>query len=138
MNSWLPPAPGARHDTCVFRNLTDLARQHFTKQIGRGDLPLTQAVLRARPSVAWTQLPDGAVLFSPESEVYYAVNQAGALIWEMLADEGGERDIDSLCLAVQTRFPDASPQQIRNDVADILRDFAENDLLATAERKHVA
>ena len=101
-------------------------------------MPLTQVVLRARSSVAWTKLPDGAVLFSPESEVYYAVNPAGALIWELLAGESEAWDINSLSLAVQARFPDASPQQIWNDVADILEDFAENDLLAEAERKHVA
>lgn len=97
-------------------------------------MPLTHTVHRARPSVAWTQLPDGAVLFSPESEVYYAVNQAGALIWELLAS--GERvyDLDALTRAVHERFPDAGAEQIRTDVEEILEDFAENQLLAEPER----
>ena len=97
-------------------------------------MPLAQPVSRARPSVAWTQLPDGAVLFSPESEVYYAVNQAGAAIWELLASGEKDCDVDALSLAVQELFPDASRQQIRNDVAEILADFAQNNLLVEAER----
>src|SRR5258705_13895311 len=87
----------------------------FHAAIGRGDLPLTHAIPRARPSVAWTQLPDGAVLFSPESEVYYAVNQAGALIWELLASAERDYDVDALSSAVHERFPDASPEQVRSD-----------------------
>ena len=97
-------------------------------------MPQTHAIPRARPTVAWTQLPDGAVLFSPESEVYYAVNQAGALIWELLATGEREYDVDALSRAVHERFPDVSPKQIRDDVEEILADFAQNQLLAEAER----
>jgi hypothetical protein len=97
-------------------------------------LPLTHAIPRARPTIAWTQLPDGAVLFSPESEVYYAVNQAGALIWELLASGEGAYDLDGLSRAVHERFPDAGLEQIRNDVEEILSDFAQNQLLAEPER----
>lgn len=97
-------------------------------------MPQTHAIPKARPSVAWTQLPDGAVLFSPESEIYYAVNQAGALIWELLASGEGAYDLEALSRAVHERFPDAGPEQIRNDVEEILADFAQNQLLTEPER----
>ena len=97
-------------------------------------MPLTHAIPRAHPSVAWTQLPDGAVLFAPESEVYYAVNQAGALIWELLASGERHYDLDALSRAVHERFPDAAPEQIRTDVEEILAEFAQNQLLTEPER----
>ena len=78
------------------------------------------------------------MLFSPESEVYYALNQTGSLIWELLASGAREYDLDSLGLAVHERFPDASPQQVRNDVEEILTDFAQNQLLERTEQRSVA
>jgi len=101
-------------------------------------LPLTQEFPRARPSVAWTRLPDGAVLFSPESEVYFSVNETGALIWELLVSAEFGGDIDAICSAVQERFPDVTAAQIRGDVAELLNAFADNRLLEESEQKFVA
>ena len=102
----------------------------------KSELSLSQPVPKARPSIAWTRLPDGAVLFSPESEVYYAMNHVGALIWELLLRDALDRD--TLCLAVQERFPDESLQQIRDDVAELLIELARNGLVADIERDSVA
>jgi hypothetical protein len=77
------------------------------------------------------------VLFSPESEIYYSVNPAGALIWELLANGEKDYDLDALSLAVREHFPDASLEEIRTDVEAILADFAQNELLVESER-HVA
>lgn len=110
----------------------------ITKPVGEEILPLTHEVPRAHPSVAWTKLPDGAVLFSPESEVYFAVNQTGALIWELLVGQEFGRDIDAICSAVRDRFPDVAVAQIRDDVTEILNAFADNNLLAECEQKFVA
>jgi hypothetical protein len=121
-----------------FRESIDHDQEHFPARPGGESLSLTQNVPRARPSVAWTKLPDGAVLFSPESEVYFAINQTAALIWELLMSDEFGCDIDAICSAVRQRFPDVSPQQIRDDVADILNAFADNNLLTESERKFVA
>ena len=60
-----------------------------------------------RTTVAWIKLPDGAVLFSPETEIYYGMNSVAAAIWELLPQAGGP--IDMLCSAIGERFPDAAP-----------------------------
>ena len=108
------------------------------KPPGEEILPLIQDVPRARSSVAWTKLPDGAVLFSPESEVYFSVNQTGALIWELLVSEEFGGDIEAICASVRERFPDVTPMQVRDDVGEILNAFADNNLLAESARKFVA
>ncbi len=84
-----------------------------------------------RASVVWINLPDGAVLFSPETEVYYGLNNVGAVIWEQL----GKRveSMDLLCGAVQERFPDATLEQIRADVSDLLNDFTQNQLVESRD-----
>lgn len=110
----------------------------ITEPVREEILPLTHEVPRAHPSVAWTKLPDGAVLFSPESEVYFSVNQTGALIWELLAGQELGRDIDAICSAVCERFPDVAAEEIRDDVTEILNAFADNNLLAEREQKFVA
>ncbi|MDB4870325.1 MAG: hypothetical protein JWL97_1329 [Gemmatimonadales bacterium] len=79
----------------------------------------------------WINLPDGAVLFSPETEVYYGLNNVGAVIWEQLRE--GIPSMDLLCEAVQERFPDATLDQIRADVLELLGDFSENGLVDSVE-----
>jgi len=58
--------------------------------VSPGTVPLMTSVSstlpRPRTSVAWTALPDGAVLFATETEVYYALNTVGAVVWELLSD----------------------------------------------------
>jgi hypothetical protein len=81
----------------------------------------------------WINLPDGAVLFSPETEVYYGLNDVGAVIWEQL--EKRIPSIDLLCEAVHERFPDATLEQIRADVLELLTDFSENGLVDSVEEE---
>lgn len=97
---------------------------------------MSEPIPRARSTIAWTKLPDGAVLFSPESEVYYAMNQVGALIWELLPQ--GALDLNTLCLAVHERFPDAALEQIREDVAELLKELEQNGLVTRAESSSAA
>lgn len=76
------------------------------------------------------------MLFSPESEVYYAMNQVGALIWELLAER--DLDMDALCLAVRERFPDETIDQIRDDVAELLNQLEQNGLVTGVKRSSAA
>lgn len=94
-------------------------------------LPLSEPIPRTRSTIAWTKLPDGAVLFSPESEVYYATNHVGAFIWELLSQ--GDLDMDTLCLAVHERFADEALERIRDDVAVLLKELEQNGLVTGAK-----
>ena len=93
-------------------------------------------IFRPKPTVAWTQLPDGAVLFAPDSEVYYSMNHVAAAIWELVANQG--LTLDGLCEQMQLRFPEADSAEIRNDVEELLRDLVTNGLMLEAEAARVA
>jgi hypothetical protein len=88
---------------------------------------MTTQLPTVRSTVAWTKLPDGAVLFSPETEVYYAMNGVAAVIWELLRQNSDS--VEALCAAVNARFPDATPEQIRDDVVELLADLERFGLL---------
>ena len=75
----------------------------------------------------WIHLPDGAVLFSPETEVYYGMNSVAAAIWELLPQSGGTMDM--LCSAIGKRFPDALLGQIHTDVVDLLGELERSGLV---------
>jgi hypothetical protein len=92
---------------------------------------VSQSLPVPRATVLWINLPDGAVLFSRETEVYYGLNNVGAVIWEQLRE--GVPSMDLLCEAVQERFPDATLEQIRADVLELLTDFSENGLVDSVE-----
>ncbi len=88
---------------------------------------MSQTVSVANPTIAWTKLPDGAVLFSPSSEVYYGLNEVAALVWETLAQE--VNTVDGLCAAVQERFPDVERGQIDEDVVELIGELQLNGLI---------
>lgn len=85
---------------------------------------------RPNPKVIYQPMPDGAVLFSPETELYFGLNEAGACIWENLPPV--QDSLDALCMAVLARFPGAEREQISADVEEILADLAQNNLVVTA------
>ncbi|MEW5919157.1 MAG: hypothetical protein AB1762_22330, partial [Gemmatimonadota bacterium] len=39
----------------------------------------------ARPSVIYQALPDGAILYCAEQELYFGLNRTGACVWEHLS-----------------------------------------------------
>lgn len=69
-------------------------------------------------------MPDGAVLFSTETEVYYSMNALGAFIWTLLP-----RSIDDLCAAVEEQYPDVAKERIHADVVDLLKDLEASALI---------
>lgn len=70
------------------------------------------------PAVIYQPMPDGAVLFSAADEVYFGLNEAGALVWEQLAS--GSATIADAGAAVRARFPDADAAVVADDVAALL------------------
>lgn len=87
---------------------------------------------RTSPDVVWTTVADGAVLYSTSRELYYGVNSVAAYVWEQLPPR--TESFEALCAAVQARFPEATADQIRADVHELLDDFARFGLVeAVAE-----
>ena len=79
---------------------------------------LVSNVPAPRASVVWTKMPDGAVLFSTETEVYYSLNALGAFIWALLP-----RSVDELCAAVEDEYSGATREQIQADVTELLKNL---------------
>lgn len=75
-------------------------------------------------------LQDGAVLFSPSSEIYFGLNHVGARIWELLPPATGT--LDELVDQVAAAYPDAPPERIRHDAQALLADLGYNGLVVDA------
>lgn len=88
-----------------------------------------------RLTVVWVKLPDGAVIFTPEDEVYYSMNAVATSIWEFLPQVA---DVDALCSSVHQRFPDAELDSIHADVVALLDELARAGLVDRPGRKSAA
>ncbi len=88
-----------------------------------------------RSTVVWVKLPDGAVLFTPEDEVYYSMNAVATLIWEFLPKV---EDIDALCSSVHQCFPEAELEHVRVDVVALLEDLVGAGLVDWPGRRSAA
>ncbi len=79
------------------------------------------------PKVIFKALSDGAVLFSTEDEVYFGLNEVGALVWQLLPPKLST--MDELCRAVAERYPDVEPGVIRQDVTELIAELSSNRLV---------
>lgn len=82
------------------------------------------------PDVVFRAMPDGGVLFAPQTEVYYGLNTTGAFVWERLSPVC--RTVDELCAALVAQYPDATAEQVRLDVQGILDDLVAGGLAVQA------
>ena len=73
-------------------------------------------------------LDDGAVLFSPSTELYFGLNHVGARVWELLAP--GLR-LDELCARLRESYPDADAPALNRDVRELLDRLASEGLVVT-------
>lgn len=76
-------------------------------------------------------LQDGAVLFSPSSEIYYGLNHVGSRIWELLPP--ATCTLDELVDRVAEAYPDAPPERIRRDAQALIADLGVNGLVVGAQ-----
>ncbi len=90
-----------------------------------------RALPLASPTVIWTSLSEGAVLFSNETELYYGLNGVGAVVWELLPP--ASVTVDELCVSVHERFPDATLEQIRSDVIELLAELERFGLVVSPD-----
>ena len=90
--------------------------------------PLLNGVLPAPAKGAvFKRLPEGGVLFSTETEVYFGVGSVGARIWELLPP--ASKTIDELVAVLAAQYRDVSASQIRSDVEAFLHELLENGLV---------
>jgi len=82
---------------------------------------------RPHPSVVFQKLDDGAVLFAPDTELYFGLNPVGTLIWEHLPPRTST--FDELHAAIGSMFPEVPADTIRADVDELLRTLLTEGLL---------
>ncbi len=82
------------------------------------------------PSVIFQGLENGAVLFAPDTEMYFGLNETGVAVWELLTRPGAS--LDSICAELLVRFPEAPSDQVRADVEALLGELAAEGLITSA------
>ena len=82
------------------------------------------------PNVIFRRLPEGGVIYSTSSEIYFGLNDVGARIWELLPP-ASETSAD-MCSALERAFPDATTALIRRDVTRYLDELVANALVVPA------
>lgn len=81
---------------------------------------------RTNPGVVFQKLDEGAVLFAPATELYFGLNDVGAMVWELLPRVSTPDDV---CAALHTTFPDVDLAIIRADVDELLARLLAEGLL---------
>lgn len=87
------------------------------------------------PSVIFKAMPDGAVLFSPSSEIYFGLNEVGARIWQLLPEAGGSLDL--LCARLAESYPGVPLETLRVDVTELLDSLIAEGLVRPADHPGV-
>ena len=85
-----------------------------------------------RPNIVFQRIDDGAVLFAPDTEVYFGLNEVGAKVWQLLAPPSST--LDELCLRVAADYPAIPPETVRSDIVELLEQLAIEGLVARPGR----
>jgi len=80
------------------------------------------------PFVVFQRLGDGAVLFSPVTELYFGLNEVGARIWELLPPASSS--FAELCDKLTIDYPDIPRDTIRQDALELLAGLTREKLVA--------
>jgi hypothetical protein len=82
----------------------------------------------ARPDVVGSRVTGGAILLSTGQEVYYGLNDVGALVWDLLPRMAAFSDLlDEVCRA----YPEVEPDLVRADVLELLDELESMGLVRT-------
>lgn len=91
-------------------------------------MPSTDWLLpKPAESAIFRALPEGGVLFSTTSEVYFGVNMVGARIWELLPPT--TRTFEQLCATLCAEYSDVSADVIRGDARKFVEQLVTNGLV---------
>ena len=80
------------------------------------------------PGAVFRRLPEGGVLFSTETEVYFGVGVVGAAIWELLPP--ATKTVEEMVSILASKYHDVSASTIRVDVERFLSELLSNGLVA--------
>jgi Coenzyme PQQ synthesis protein D (PqqD) len=83
------------------------------------------------PKIIFKALETGAVLYSPQDEVYFGLNPVGVRVWELLPP--AHQHLDDVCRVLTTEYPDAPLDVIRADVAELLEELGKLGLVVPAD-----
>ena len=83
------------------------------------------------PKIIFKALATGAVLYSPQDEVYFGLNPVGVRVWELLPP--AHKNLDEVCRTLASEYPDAPAEMIRADVAELLEELEKLGLVVPAD-----
>ncbi|MBX3173941.1 MAG: PqqD family protein [Gemmatimonadaceae bacterium] len=83
------------------------------------------------PSVVFQRIDDGAVLFSPATEIYFGLNEVGAKVWQLLPPTTSS--LEELCEAIGRDYPDVEESILRQDISELLAELQTEGLVAPAD-----
>jgi hypothetical protein len=86
-----------------------------------------QPLPKPAPHVIFRRLPEGGVIYSTQSEIYFGLNDVGARIWELLPP--ASTTFAEMCSVLERAFPDATTALIRRDVTRYLDELVANALV---------
>jgi len=79
-----------------------------------------------RPTVVFKEVPEGAILFCTETEVYYSLNHTGVRIWRMLPPVCTREE--EIVTTLSAENPEVNLGTISADVRRLLEDLIRNGL----------
>ena len=85
---------------------------------------------RPHPKVVSQPVSDGGVLLDTAAEVYFGLNAVGMRVWQLLPPSC--TTLDDLCAALARVYPDAPPDQLRQDVRELLDQLEQQGLVQPA------
>lgn len=93
----------------------------------------SDATLLPRPvsGAVFRRLPEGGVLFSTETEVYFGVGVVGAHIWDLLPPT--TNTVEEMVSILGSKYDDVPVSQIRADVERFIAELLANGLVAHVE-----
>jgi hypothetical protein len=83
------------------------------------------------PKIIFKALATGAVLYSPQDEVYFGLNPVGVRVWELLPP--ASQQLDEVCSTLEREYPDAPAEMIRADVTELLEELEKLGLVVPAD-----
>lgn len=83
------------------------------------------------PKIIFKALATGAVLYSPQDEVYFGLNPVGVRVWELLPP--ANKHLDDVCRTLGSEYPDAPAEMIRADVEELLEELGKLGLVVPAD-----
>ena len=79
-------------------------------------------------TVIFQRIDDGAVLFEPQTEVYFGLNEVGARVWLLLPP--ATTTVVQLCDRLASEYPDVPAATIRADVEELLAQLQTEGLVS--------